>query len=317
MKVLVNHWNNVLYDVHDKLVERGHSVVTSPDYLNKPEDIDVAVFWNETHTGGRDNWKSWRECIEDFKKRGIRTVLVQHGRRGTSRIFPPFNEKLICDVVCVWGKDDKKRLASVGTPIDRIIVTGTPIFKHLKPRVKEDKLTVVYCPEHWESGEIDENLCVAGILRRLKDVKIITKLLEGEHNVNWYDNPVISNRNKVGHLEAVADVISKADVIVTLVDGTFELLAQSLDIPIILAGIWVSKDCGGDPRYKNYNRIYSDAVHKVKFDEINDAVMNAIKHPEHLREERKKIIVADGGTDIEDPAMEIVKVIEDGRHKDS
>ena len=72
-------------------------------------------------------------------------------------------------------------------------------------------------------------------------------------------------------------------------DGTFELMAQSLDIPVVLADIWVPKDCGGDKRYRGYNRIYSDATHKVKFNEINDAIMNAIKHPEYLREERKNI----------------------------
>jgi hypothetical protein len=309
-KILINHWNNVLYDVYDKLVERGHKVITDPKYLKNPKGIDVGVFWNETDTGKREGWKSWRDYIMNFKDKGIRTILIQHGRRGTSRIYPPFNEKLISDVVCVWGEGDKKRLISVGTPADRIVVTGTPIFRSLKPRVKQEKPTIVYCPEHWQIGEVDENLCVAGELRKLEGVNIITKLLEGEHETSWYDNPVISNRRKTEHLEIVADVLSKADVIVSLVDGTFELLAEYLDIPVVLADIWVPKACGGDERYREYNRIYSNACRKVKFKEINNAVRYALKHPEHLRAERKKISIEDGSVNIKDPTMEIIKIIE-------
>lgn len=313
MKIFINNWNNVLDDTEDELKKRGHEVLTSYDCLKNLKRFDIVVFWNETDTGAGKGFKTWRNYVKDCKKAGIGTVLVQHGRRGTSRIFPPFNEKLESDAICCWGEADKKTLISVGVPSEKIFVTGTSIIKSLKPREKQEIPTIVFSPEHWSGGEVDENLCIAGELRKLEGVQIITKLLEREHKIDWYDNPVVSDRGSRGHLKTVADVLAKADVVVSLMDGTFELMAQILDIPVVLADIWIPKPLKGDDRYRGYNRIYSDACRKAKFKELNDFVEYAIKHPEHLREERKKIALADGGIDIKDPTMNIVKIIENAR----
>jgi len=310
MKILLNHWNNVLYDVDKELVRIGHEVVNDIYYLKNPKGIDVGIFWNETDAGSIGEWGTWRSYVKKFKKLGIKTILLQHGRKGTSRIYPPFNEKLESDVVCSWGENDKKGLMSCGVPENRIVVTGTTILKHIKPRVKNKRPVVLFCPEHWGSNEVDENLCIATRLRRLEGVDIITKILEGEHEPDWYDNPVSTHRMRPGHLDTVMKVLSKADVVVSISESTLELIAQVMDIPVVIADVWIPKACNGDDRYKIYNRTYSNACEMAKFDELNEKVMYAIKHPEHLREERKQIAIADGGTNIKDPLKEIIKVIE-------
>ena len=135
---------------------------------------------------------------------------------------------------------------------------------------------------------------MADELRKLK-VNVITKTLKGQQDDSMYQNPISSDRNSSEHLEIVADVLSKADLVVAISESTFELLAQSLDIPVIIADIWISKACDGDDRYKEYHREYSPACTKVKLQDLNKEIMRQLKHPEILREERKRIVELDGG----------------------
>lgn len=303
LKILLFDFNNVLTNVAEELVRRGHTLLVNDGKKETLESADVIVLWNETPMGG------WSEWIKKNKKSGIRSVLMQHGRRGTSRIYPPFNEPLTSDVICSWSENDRKRLEGVGVPKEKIRVTGTTVFNCLKPRVKHGGINIVFSPEHWDI-DVAENFIVNSQLAKLKGVKVISKLLSGEHTAGVYPNPVWSNRNSPDHLEIVADVLKTADVVVAVSESTFELLAQALDIPVVIADIWTPKACAGDERYRDYQREYSNACVRVKdVSQLNDAIMFAVKHPEHLREERKQIVVDDGGINLN--ALEnIISVIE-------
>lgn len=313
MKILSFNWNNILTDIEEELKRRGHEILPHTGEDKVAKSADVIVVWNEVGLNGNREW------VEQQVKRGKHVVLMQHGRRGTSRIYPPFNETLISDVVCVWGNYDKQRLISVGTPEDRIRVTGTTIFQHLKPRVKHKGYNVVFCPEHW-NGEVEENLWVADELRKLKwcgfkKITVITKGLENEVLPEWYQNLIVSNRHKENHWQIVADVLSKADLVVGISESTFELLAQYLDIPVVIADCWIPKACDGDDRYKEYKREYSNACAKVPLNKLNETIKLHLKHPELLKKERAEVIIGDGGTNIANPLEEIIKVILDANDK--
>ncbi len=304
MNILLFNFNNVLTDVEEGLRQRGHTILPMDGKKETADKADVCVFWNETEIGG------WRDFIKLMKKNGKRTVLVQHGRRGTSRIYPPFNETLISDVACVWSENDKKRLMSVGVPEEKIKVTGTTIWRHLTARVPHKKKTIVFSPEHWEHDVI-ENLVVADELRKIKaDVDIVTKTLKGYQDDSMYDNVVSTDRNSPDHFPIVADVLSKADLVVAISESTFELLAESLDIPVVIADIWIPKACDGDDRYKQYRREYSNACTLTKLGNFKGAILKALRNPAALREERKKIRVTDGGFNIANPLENIINVIE-------
>lgn len=304
MKILLFDWNNVLHDVAIELTKRGHTLLEHDGKQKTWKSADVIVVWNEVAIGG------WRDWIIEARKLGKKVILVQHGRRGTSRIYPPFNETLQSNVVCVWSENDRRRLQECGTPPDRIIVTGTPIFKHLKPRLPHKGFNVVFSPEHWDR-DVVENMIVMGQLKKLKGANVTSKLLLGEHNPAEYVNPVVSDRKAPGHLEKCAEVLQSADLVVAISESTFELMAEMLDIPVIIADIWIPKACDGDDRYKEYHREYSDACTRVKdMNKLNDTILYHLKHPEVLRDERKRISIADGGIDIENPVEEIIKVIE-------
>lgn len=294
-------FNNIAVDVAEELKKRGHELLPHRDNW---KEADVIVVWQETDLGGAKEW------VREMQAAGKRVVLLQHGRRGTSRIFPPFNEELVSDQLCVWGEADKQRMISCGVPEEKIYVTGTPVVKRVKERIPHEGINVVFSPEHWDV-DVFENLIVAGALRKIPGIKVISKLLEGEHNPAEYDNPVISNRQAVGHLDIVIETLQKADAVVAISESTFELLAEIMDIPVIVADIWTPKACAGDDRYKEYQREYSPACEKVKdMDKLGEVIMKHIKHPELLREERKQAGIDDGGTNIEDPVGNIVRVIE-------
>lgn len=306
LNIAICNWNGVNTDLIDKLKERGHTLYTTIEQKDKKflKKLDVLITWNEVHEYGNDIF------LEEVKSMGIKTILVQHGRRGTSRIHPPFNEKLICDVACLWSENDKKRLVGCGNPEDRIRVTGTSIFRHLKPRIPHEGINVVYSPEHW-GDEVVENNIVAGALRKMDGVNIVTKILHGEHTPDQYDNVVISNRNTPEHFQIVADVLSTADVVVAISESTFELMAQILDIPVVIADIWIPKACQGDDRYKEIKHEFSNACVRVKdINKLGDAIKYAAKHPEHLRAERKQIAIDDGGIDIINPVDKLIEIIE-------
>lgn len=293
-KVCVYNFNNVLTDIIKELSKK-HEIVENP-YI-----ADVVVLWCEVEKLG------WKDIITNLKDRKIRTVLVQHGRRGVSRIYPPFNDELISDVVCVWGENDKKRLLASGVPENRIKITGTPILKNLKRKVKHKGYNIVFSPDHWGT-EIDENQMVAKELRKLKDVNIITKVLSGE-NSNDYDNIVESDRSAIDHLSICAEVLSKADLVVSISDSTFELMAEIMNIPVVVVDYWEPKSLMGDDKYKGYKKEYSKACIKTNIENLNKTIIDQLKNPKTLSKERKEIGILDGGVNIKNPTKEIIKVI--------
>lgn len=303
MKILCFNWNNVLTDLGEELSKRGHTLLPMDGVKKTFGKADVIITWNETPLGG------WRELMQGALNEGKKVILVQHGRKGTSRIYPPFNEKLISDIVCVWGEYDKKRLMSVGVPEDRIKVTGTTIFQHLKSRVPHEGFNVLFCTEHWDI-DVGENYVIANELRKLKGVKIITKGLKGlQVEGTVYDNLVLTDRNSPEHFPILAELLSKTDLVVGISESTLELLAQYLDIPVVIADIWIPKACVGDERYKEYHREYSKAVAKVPLRKLNKTIMKYLKYPELLRKERAEVVIGDGGVDLANPLENLINVI--------
>jgi hypothetical protein len=239
---------------------------------------------------------------------GKPTIVVQHGRRGTSRYYPPFNEPITADKLCVWGERDKKSLVEAGHPTDKIFITGTTIFQHLKGRRSHGRMNIVFCPEHWDR-ELSENKNVAQELRKLrKGYRITTKIIEG-HDPKLYDNPVFSDRSKPDHLEICAEVLSTADLVVSISESTFELMAQYLDIPVVVVEDWFPKTFGGDERYYNYRRVISEAAKRTSLKNLIGTIEQQLGEPQELGGQRKIVAIEEGGANIINPLKEICRVI--------
>lgn len=304
MKILLFNWNGIMDDLAVELKSRGHEVNLRGLEIDGWKKFDILVFWNEIESQG------WADLIRMAQKKGKKTILIQHGRRGTSRIFPPFNEGLKSDIVFVWGEADKDRLLACGISENKIRVVGCPLFQRLKPREYHKGINIVFSLEHWPEP-IPENPIIASELRKLPSkYKVITKGLVGE-NLPIYDNIIVSDRSHPSHFKIVSDILAIADVVVGSCESTFELLAESLDIPVVAYTKWIPKSAGGDNRYKEYKRIYSNGCYQVDdIYKLNDTIKKAIKHPKRLREERRQAVINDGGINISEPVKKMADEIE-------
>jgi hypothetical protein len=296
----IQNWNGILTDLIEDVYQKGHRNVTMVG------DADVFVLWTDTN--------GWDAAVIDVAKAfGKEVIICQHGRRGSSKYYPPFNQKIMADKMLVWGKADKERLVQYGHNPKNIYVVGTTIFKKLDllgSRKEHKGINVVFSPEHW-SEEVEENTIVSKWLKELSKkigFKVTTKTLP-EHKQEKYQNPIVSDRNTEEHFKVIADVLSTADIVVGISESTFELLAEYWDIPVIIADIWKPKVNMGDERYKDYLRIYSKACTKVKtIEEMEKAIQLYLDSPTHLMKERKEICIEEGGCNF-DTLKEMRKVI--------
>ncbi len=210
---------------------------------------------------------------------GIPTVVVEHGLRSYKDYLPPIGKTLLATKLLVWGPMGRERMISGGYDPDTIKVVGTTIFDSLKPREKHDGFNVLFVPLHWDR-EIAENLEVAKALRKINNIKVITKIVDGQSGKH-YDNPVLSHRDASDHLKICAEVLSKADVVVSLFESTFEFMAYYLDIPVVVVDHWRPK-MFLDTYVDKLNYQISDAANLVRIDDIERAI-----HEDNRGVERK------------------------------
>lgn len=275
MKVFFLDHNQVLADISKEF-----------ETVEDPAQADRIVVWADLTFQGR--------MLVDFgKSRGIPTIAVQHGRWGSSRYFPPFDEPITADKLLVWGQIDKDALVEAGHPEDKIKVVGTTILDHIKPKKQHSGIRVVFSPDHWDK-EIDENKNVMEELKKVPNIQLSTKIIDGQ-DPNLYVNPVQSFRSKPDHLDIGTELLSKADLMVSISEGTYELLAEAMDVPVITVTDWEPKPFGGDNRYmQGYRRVVSSATKTTTLENLRKTIEQQLANPDELKEERRKAAVDNG-----------------------
>lgn len=282
MKLWTLDHNQVLSDLKDDF-----------EIVSSLEEADKVVLWNDVNPLERG-------IIQLSHSMGKKVIVMQHGRKGTSKYYSPFNEQITADKLLVWGEFDKESLIKAGQDPKKIEVVGTTIFSHLKPKKVHEGINIVFCPEHWDRP-VEENIKVRDELRKLQKarkkiqpINIITKIIES-HNPKDFDNPIVSNRDTKEHLDICAEVLSTADLVVGVSESTFELLAQAMDIPVVIMEEWEPKAFGGDMRYTNYRRIISEASSKTTLKDLNETILKELGREFWLREKRRKVAEQEGG----------------------
>lgn len=235
--------------------------------------------------------ESIREQIRGWQALGKKVIVMQHGRSATSDYIPPRSNPLIADYFFAWGTVDVEALESVG--ITNYVHTGSLLSTHLKPRIKNDQKRIVYCPSDYGS-ELEEHAEIASKLRETQ-YHITTKLVHG-HVVERYDNPVVTDRAvSNGHLDSCIEVLRNADVVVSLFDATFELLAAAMDIPVIVVNNLRERT------YLNVPLILprSPAVHQTTLKNLPATIESVLKNPEKLHKERREVVMKEGGFELD------------------
>ena len=269
-RVFFKDWNFVLSDVKKNFV-------TTDDF----QDADVVVSWN-------DILDADREIILTANILGKPTLIMQHGLYSCREYISPHNSPLLANKIMVWGPEEKKKLISGGINENRIVVTGTTLFDHLISRKPHKGANIIFSPMHWDYV-IDENKVIANKLRDIKKINIITKLIEGMDG-SYFQNPVFSDRSMPDHLNICASVLSKADLVISINEGTFELFACYLGIPVILVDCWKPKLFMNRLYYPEIRSRFSSACYFTDINNLEEVIFNTLANPSKLNNERKKTL---------------------------
>ena len=261
--------------------------LTNLPFTHDIDQADILITWN-------DIYPVERSLIDFARKRGKKTYVMQHGRRGSSQYYPPFSKQIYADKMLVWGEGDKKALVEAGHPSDKIEVVGCPLLTKLKPKVPHKGINIVFSPEHWDRP-LEENLKVRDELRKLKGVKITTKLINSPSHQDKYDRIIRTTVGQKDHIEKCIDVLKWADLVVGISESTFELLAQAMDIPVVIMEEWEPKAFGGDTRYVNYRRVISRASKRANMSNLLKVIKDQLKNPDELKREREEVVMEEGG----------------------
>lgn len=271
MKIFIQNFNGVL----DELVR-----AVKNDTVKDWRQADVVVLWQDV-IGEPESIAS------QAKIAGKKVIVAEHGMLSINDYIPPLSRPMIADKFMAWGNFTKEWLVEkAGIDPDRIVVTGTLLTKQIVPRRKHEDKRVLFAPRHW-NGELKENLDVADELRKC-DYTVFSKLLAGENNPASYPHPMTTDRQGFNHIKDCFSVLSWADVVVGIGEGTFGALAHLMDIPYISVDNWIEKDLLGKTYTKEeFDSQITKAAIKTPLPLLNMTIDAVIKNPDFNKGERE------------------------------
>lgn len=269
MKLFICNFNGILddlvYEVRADLVQDWH-------------EADTLILW-------QDVMGELEDIATQAKNAGKRVIVAEHGLLSINDYIPPLSRPLVADTFMSWGNWTKEWLVKAGIPEDKVKAVGTLLTNKLIPRRKHEDKRVLFAPRHW-GGELQENLDVAEELKKCK-YTVFSKLLEGENNPQNYPHPMTTDRQGLNHIETCFDVLSWADVVVGIGEGTFGALAHLIDIPYISVDNWKGKELLGKTYTREeFNSQISKAAIQVPIESLNTQIELCMKDPDINRESR-------------------------------
>lgn len=141
---------------------------------------------------------------------------------------------------------------------------------------------------------------------------LINVKLSGVHDVYQYQSPlIVSNQNDPHLIDGLVEILANTDVVVCLEEGTMQLLAHAMDIPVIVADIFRYENYGGCENYDTVEKIHTNACYWTKnVEKIGDMIDHVLKNKTELRKHRIKVCEDEGGAHLGDADQRIINVIE-------
>lgn len=332
MKVYAQDFNNVLADVlkHDDI-----------KLVDDPRDGDVILLWQDV----RGELKELCEINEKYLKKPV--VVVQHGRGATRDYLPPNNFKMYATKFCCWGEPDYARLAKAGYGA-RAIITGSPLIHKIKPKQPHDGKNIVFVPiitEHeepeniitylhlksietkkmkelieknknklkseWHSWIIDPGCVTENSIPRYvlnKNWRLLSKLTPIHDKGLYVGDIVTTHQINKNHLEDCIKLLSITDCVVGIEEGTFQLIAQAMDIPTIMVDNFKWDKLGGVD-YSKVEVIKTSASEWTTVENLEKVIDKFLENPRRLRRERKEVVKREFGDLNTNPVNKIVDVL--------
>ncbi len=307
------------------------------DKLTTPRDADVWVFW-------QDVLGSFKDLLKTSQDLGVAkpTYTVQHGRAATLDYDKPNAFPLLSDRYLCWGTSDFERMSRLGYT-DRTTIVGCPLNALIRPKVEHKEKIVLFVPVNTGKEE-PENIAAYYELLKLRYNKAQVKLLQNKDVLKdkwgfdkqvkvsfatlaqgfdvvakllpWHDKALYHGSTLLGYQdlrknnELIFNLLRNVDLVVGIDEGCTEIYAYANDVPVIIVDGFKYRQHKPDGRNYETTDIYrTDAATHVTLDKLAAAVDYALAHPEHKREERRRVSEAELGISYGDATANILKVI--------
>lgn len=319
--------NGVLSDLKNRLADK----------LATPRDADVWVFW-------QDVLGSFKDLLQTSKALGVSkpTYTVQHGRAATLDYCKPNSFPLLSDKYLCWGSSDYQRMSLLGYA-DRTEIVGCPLSALINTKVPHAEKVVLFVPVNTGKEE-PENIAAYYELLKLryhkaqmtvlnhkdalkdkwgfeKQVKVSFNTLAQGFDVvakllPWHDKNLYHGSTLTGYQdlkknnELIFELLRNVDLVVGIDEGCTEIYAYANDVPVIIVDGFRYRQHKPNGRDFEVSDIYrTAAATHVPLEGLADAVEFALSHPEHKREERKRVAEAELGLSYGDATANIIKTI--------
>lgn len=273
MKITVFNFNGIYNTLVNYLSAKGE---LEPDW----KKADVLVMWQDV-LGEAIN------IAKEAKAMKKKVVCGEHGLMSINDYVPPLSRELLADKYMCWGNYSRDYLIR-HTDIDpnRLVVTGTTIFDGFGAKKIHQGKNILFAPRHWDV-ELNENLAIVEQLKKLKGVRVLSKIVAGEHNPDNYLNPIATDRQSGDHLLKTWQLLANTDVLVTVGEGTIACLAYYMNVPVVSSREWEDKVLLGKLYTQDvFNEQVSYACHMVSIKDLNKTIMSEIKHPKQYETKR-------------------------------
>lgn len=140
---------------------------------------------------------------------------------------------------------------------------------------------------------------------------LVNVKLTGVHDNFQYMSPLaITQQNSDNHIATTVELLRNTDVMVCLEEGTMQLLACALDIPVIVADVFKYGNYGGVANYDSIEKISTAACYRTnKIEKIGTLIDAALKNPAELRRQRITVCEKEGGAHLGDADENAIKAI--------
>lgn len=155
-----------------------------------------------------------------------------------------------------------------------------------------------------EDGTVESRLWSDDIVPRIPRSETYKKgfvhaKLTGIHDSAQYLVPIIgTNQGDLNHIQTVIDLLKDIDIVVCLEEGTLQLLATAMNIPVILCDIFKYENYGGMAHYDRVEKIKTPAVYSCDLGKLPSTLDYAIQNMNEKLSQRIQVINEEAGGDI-------------------
>ena len=336
MKLYISDFNGVLTDIRQHYEELDQVIYD-------PREADIWVLWQDV----RREMAELCQINAEYMRKPV--VVIQHGRGATRDYLPPNNFKMYATKFCCWGEKERERLIKAGYG-DRAVITGSPLIKKIKPRQEHEGKNIVFCPvitQHeepeniitywelkkieysraqellrsnldklksgWDAWNVNPNAVTDGSIPYYninRNWRVIAKIT-GIHDKALYHGDVLDTlQNNKEHIRDSIKLLQHTDCVVGMEEGTFQLLAMAMGIPVVMVEGFKYTNYGGID-YSQIEMIHTDAVRWTDLSNLEKVIDEELKSPDVLKVQREKVLKEEFGDLNSDPIQNIINVIEE------